>query len=254
MKYIAFLALLLSACAAKAQNAVMSVDYEQPCARADDNAQRIHLQNSGIAKQVAQHLNEEFKTPQTISLKFTCDAEDEGPYYDPQTTEVVVPYAFRAYVIDELQADKYSDNEEDLNMVADDIVLHTLYHEIGHALVDVLDLPITGKEEDAVDELSTLILLESYDNGDEVTISAGDFFDIESLQMDEVSADDLFGEHSLDEQRFFNILCLVYGENPQGRLELFEGMDVSNDRAELCIDTFEKRANAWGNILKPYKQ
>ncbi|MBI5001896.1 hypothetical protein HZC31_00760, partial [Candidatus Woesearchaeota archaeon] len=29
----------------------------------------------------------------------------------------------------------------------------------GHALVDVLELPITGKEEDAVDQLSTLLLI-----------------------------------------------------------------------------------------------
>lgn len=40
------------------------------------------------------------------------------------------------------------------------------YHEVGHALVDVLELPITGKEEDAVDQLSTYVLVEDADGGE----------------------------------------------------------------------------------------
>ena len=37
-------------------------------------------------------------------------------------------------------------------------VAFVLVHEIGHALVDVLDLPVVGQEEDAVDQLATIFL------------------------------------------------------------------------------------------------
>src|SRR5690554_4191597 len=36
---------------------------------------------------------------------------------------------------------------------------HTLLHEIGHLFVDQFDLPVLGKEEDAVDTFATLTML-----------------------------------------------------------------------------------------------
>jgi hypothetical protein len=35
----------------------------------------------------------------------------------------------------------------------------TLHHELGHALIDQLDLPVLGREEDAVDHLATIMML-----------------------------------------------------------------------------------------------
>jgi hypothetical protein len=232
----------------------MSINYEVSCSK-EDNIQRDHIQASDIGKTVVEHLNQEFELPQAIKLKFACsDDGEDSPYYDPEHKEVIVPYAFRRYVQEKLRRNEYSDDAEELRTVTDDVLLHTLYHEIGHALVDVLNLPITGKEEDAVDELSTVLLLESYEDGDEIAISAGEFFDIEALQTENVTEDALFGEHSLDEQRFFNILCLVYGENPEERTDLFEGLDINEERAEMCIDDFEKRNKAWATLLKLYRK
>lgn len=237
-----------------ARSASMSIDYETSCSK-EENIQRGKVQTSGVVNHVVEHLNQEFKLPQDIRLRFVCTGQGEdAPYYDPEHKEVMMPYIFRSYVQKELQNNQYTDNLEELDTITNDIFLHTLYHEIGHALVDILDLPITGKEEDAVDELSTLMLLEAYEDGYKIAMSAGEFFDIESLQTEEITEDELFGEHSLDEQRFFNILCLVYGENPEDRMDLFEGLNVSADRAEMCIDDFEKRDEAWSRLLKPYRQ
>src|SRR4029078_13036153 len=48
-----------------------------------------------------------------------------------------------------------------------------LHHELGHALVDLLNLPVTGKEEDAVDQLATVVLLSSDNDADTVSGLAG---------------------------------------------------------------------------------
>ena len=37
------------------------------------------------------------------------------------------------------------------------------YHELGHALIDQLDLPVLGKEEDAADILSVLLIDEVWE-------------------------------------------------------------------------------------------
>ena len=35
------------------------------------------------------------------------------------------------------------------------VTVSTFFHELGHALIDAWDLPITGREEDAADQLPT---------------------------------------------------------------------------------------------------
>ena len=236
-----------------ANDASLKTEYENSCS-VEDSVQKAALEKSNIIDLVRRHINEDFELPETISIKLTCANEDGdyGPYYDPQTREIVMPYSFRRYVLDELKLQEYAEKNDELQTVADDIVLHTIYHELGHAFVDILNIPITGKEEDAVDELSTFLLLSDYDDGDEVSISAADFFDIESLQEDEITEDRLFGEHSLDEQRFFNILCFVYGENPAQRSNLLDGLDIEEGRAEMCVEDFERRSQAWQQLLAPY--
>src|SRR6185295_2240523 len=42
-------------------------------------------------------------------------------------------------------------------------MVFVFYHELGHALIDIYDLPVTGREEDAVDQLATVMLLETWD-------------------------------------------------------------------------------------------
>ena len=231
-----------------------SLTYEKPC----NKNEKLHYQNlkeTNLGKIVVEHINEEFNLPHAVAIKFICDHDnDSGPYYDPDNRSIIVPYSFREYVFKELVANEYSDSQDELNIITDDVVLHTLYHELGHALVDILELPITGKEEDAVDELSTLLLLESYEDGDEVSISAGEFFDIESMQNNSVEEEELFGAHSLDEQRFFNIICLVYGSDPEKYNQLMTELGIDEDRQELCVEDFDRRSVAWNKILKNYRK
>ena len=40
-------------------------------------------------------------------------------------------------------------------------------HEMGHALIDLYDLPVLGKEEDAADSVATVFLTRAVGNGAE---------------------------------------------------------------------------------------
>jgi hypothetical protein len=231
----------------------LAVLYDEPCTE-EERIQAEYIAASGMADSIEIHINGNYDLPETIVIRFACATPEEGlgPYYDPSIREVVMPYGFRSYVYSTFHSDDYMDSEEDLHIVTDDVVQHVMYHELGHAFVDVLALPITGREEDAVDELSTLMLLAAYENGDEIALSTADFFEIESRQYDEITDDAIFGEHSLDEQRFFNMLCLIYGADPEGRVEMMEDLGISEDRAMLCLEDYVKRSLAWATLLEPY--
>src|SRR5690606_4146412 len=77
-----------------------------------------------------------------------------GPHYDPQSRTIRFSYGF----VDDVRASlRRLVRRERVRMSADVLTAASLefilYHEAGHALVRRLDLPITGREEDAVDQL-----------------------------------------------------------------------------------------------------
>jgi len=69
-------------------------------------------------------------------------------------------------------------------------------HEIGHALVDVLGLPVTGREEDAVDQFAVLTLFDD-NEGSDLVIAASTFF-ANSLNQPVFGQLKFADEHSLE--------------------------------------------------------
>ena len=65
-------------------------------------------------------------------------------------------------------------------------------------------------------------------------------------------AKDLLDEHSLDEQRFFDTICLVYGHDEEKYAYLVENGTLPEERALFCSEDYEKVNRAWRQLLAPY--
>ena len=92
-----------------------------------------------------------------VEAVFThCD--QPNAYYDPQNLRITMCYEFFYFFEEMLDLPDLSD--EDFYAAVIGTGAFFFLHELGHALVHVLDLPITGREEDAVDQLATLELLD----------------------------------------------------------------------------------------------
>ena len=72
-------------------------------------------------------------------------------FYIPDYQRIAICYEFLIQLYQDLQG-----NEQ----MVDGTFWFVAYHELGHALTHVLNLPITGREEDAADQLAALMLLE----------------------------------------------------------------------------------------------
>ena len=131
--------------------------------------------------------------------------------------------------------------------------IHTFYHELGHAFIHIFNLPITGKEEDAVDQLSTFILTDGTDEGEKAALDGARAFYLEAKQQN-TDIDDLpyWDEHSLDLQRFYNIICIVFGQNEKKYSYLVKKGILPEDRAEQCAGEYEQVEKAWTTLLAPY--
>lgn len=138
-------------------------------------------------------------------------------------------------------AQRSHNNPQAQALSASSQITFILTHELGHALIDLLELPITGREEDAVDQLASVILEDS----PEMTSYASAFWATQSQGRH--SREQYAGEHGLNEQRYYNILCWAYGADPLIRFEI--GRKVPANRRGRCENEALSMTRAWKRIL-----
>lgn len=201
------------------------------------------------SKLLIKRMNNLLRIPKDITFAFGAD---DGPLYDPELREILMPDEFTIEVMQRFIDAKYVKTEEELFNVTMDVVEHTLYHELAHALIELLQIPITGKEEDAADSLATMLVILTNDNGEEVALSAADLFDMEGEDIKEFTDIDFWGEHSLDFQRFYNTICLIYGSQPDKYQYLIDDLEIAEDRADLCIEDYSRESLSWKKLLEPH--
>lgn len=134
---------------------------------------------------------------------------------------------------------------------------HTMLHEIGHMFVDQLDLPVLGKEEDAVDTMATLFMLQSDDPADFValrdTVDGWMFSESTRPSRGYVNSD-FYGEHSLDIQRSFAIACLMVGSDYVEHTSYATRVSLPIDRQKSCAEDYRIAEKGWRSVLEPHRR
>lgn len=154
---------------------------------------------------------------------------------------------------------RYEDlSPEDQARIDDFIVnntIGTLYHELGHAFIDLYQLPVLGREEDAADSLSVLLMLQRQPD-DVLDQMVQDSAEIYYMTEEESQAlgyvPDYSDVHGLDLQRYYSVVCIVYGSNPERFQELADYEELPADRQGGCSFDYEQAANSWGMLLEPH--
>lgn len=161
--------------------------------------------------------------------------------------------------------DRYADAEGLLSsdVVIDDHTLFvigntlfTLYHELGHALVDLLDLPVIGREEDAVDGFAAVTMIPEVPDEvrDALIVAVADGWRAQGDLAVDVGERAYWGEHALDEQRHYAIVCLMVGSDQEGFYDYALDAGLPNERIETCVDDFQLMRTSWERLLAPYEQ
>jgi hypothetical protein len=204
------------------------------------------LQESGLFENLAAALNNSGLVMRTdISIRFQ-DCGEANAFYDPdpENRQVVMCYE----LITKMTEDFEKLNKSNLEAALSNAIyasIFVFYHELGHALIDVLQLPVVGKEEDAVDQFSAIILLNSETDelSQKTILNAAAWFGIKP----KIPAWD---EHAPNDVRFYYLVCLVYGSNP----EEYEALTkiLPQDRANRCSREYEKIAASWNKLLLPH--
>lgn len=128
--------------------------------------------------------------------------------------------------------------------------IFTLFHEFGHALIDKLEIPVLGREEDAVDALAVLLMLPEEDDpvAEEMILLAADGH-LMAYDQEEDDEQAFWDEHSLDLQRYAAINCLVFGSDPEGWAELADLVEMPAEQRERCPGIFDQTQISWDRLL-----
>lgn len=214
----------------------------------ENKAMRQALIDSGRFQNVIEKINRVLIMPGPVNVRF--DDGDEGtPYYDPEDVAIVMEYGFFTET-DELLADEGIRERERFQTILS-VGEFFFYHELGHALIDTMDVPVVGKEEDAADGLAAFVILE-ITREPQVALAAARQFLLESEVYEQSEEDSFYGEHSLDRQRFYNIVAWIYGSNPdlyEDAVDELVPEDWWDERAEMAIEEYESLVESWEKLL-----
>lgn len=132
--------------------------------------------------------------------------------------------------------------------------MFVMLHEAGHMLISELQLPVLGREEDAVDTLSSILLLEAHDETLDkvITDSADGWFLSDENREAAGGALAFWDTHGLDKQRAYQMVCMMVGQDPEGFKEFADSVDFPQERREECAGEYERALQSWNALLEPH--
>jgi hypothetical protein len=204
---------------------------------------------------IADDLNASIAIPENVMITFK-ECGSPNAFWDPQSRSINMCYELMEQMAEDFRGIAKSD--EELGNLVNGALTFAFIHELGHCLIDVLHLPSTGREEDAVDQLSTFVLVAlKGEEGERMAISGALSWAIQydKLAKSGKTAGELnmlwADEHSMDAQRFYNVFCWVFGHNPAKYQKMINN-PLPEQRAVRCPMEYTRLATAWLTLLRPY--
>lgn len=230
----------------------MVVSYDEATTPEAANGRKI-LHDNELLEELAAAINDTLILPHDVTLR-GAECGEPNAYWNSDENTVTLCYedadaAFRTFT---------DDGEADPTTATLNAETATFYHEVGHMVISLYDLPVTGREEDAADQLAAYVLLEPGADGrpDEESVQAvKDFartFQAVADERDELDVEDLADEHSLDETRVYNLQCWIYGADPAHNQDLVGEDGLPPSRADGCGEEWRRVEKAWSTLLEPH--
>jgi Putative metallopeptidase len=133
-------------------------------------------------------------------------------------------------------------------------MLFVLEHELGHAVIGEMGLPVVGREEDAADTFATVQALAVADafSFRSVGQAAEGWFLSDRRDRRQGNIVAYYGAHALDVQRAYQIVCLMVGYDSKKFKELADKTKLPEERRLSCQAEYRNTAWSWEALLKPH--
>jgi hypothetical protein len=226
----------------------VEAEWQKP--HGEENVVGYELLKASETRSLAKSLATAFELPNPLLIK-GVNGFGGGPFYNPEDNSITLPYEFPAVVFGVITQSNPEGTPTEWGEAAGAVNSFILAHEFAHALIHNFELPVLGREEDAADGISTVVLLKA-EEGALYAIDAAEFWEAFSGRQDPPDLAEYADNHSFDRQRADNILCWVAGSNEGIREAFLEDEILPEDRLAACPGEWELLRASAEQVLKPH--
>ncbi len=226
----------------------VEAEWQKP--HGEENVVGYELLKASETRSLAKSLATAFELPNPLLIK-GVNGFGGGPFYNPEDNSITLPYQFPAVVFGVITQSNPQGTPTEWGEAGGAVNSFILAHEFAHALIHNFELPVLGREEDAADGISTVVLLKA-EEGALYAIDAAEFWAAFSGRQDPPALAEYADNHSFDRQRADNILCWVAGSD-EGILEAFlENEILPEERLAACPGEWELLRTSAEQVLEPH--
>jgi Putative metallopeptidase len=184
------------------------------------------------------------KLPRKLVLKTAeCGAPNSG--YDPQATTVTICYELLRLFESFPPAD--TDNISRDDVIAGPI-LQLMIRGMSQALIDLLQVPLFGSPEDAVDALTEFVLIQFGTGVVRRGLNGTAYFVLAQARR----ADAAVISNVINARRLENYLCVAYGSDRASFKDFVDRGLLPETRAQGCTREYESAKSAFSKTILPF--
>ena len=234
--------------AASARGSRVSVTYVAPKDAAHQPIYE-HLKELRFLEKLQEFLSP-FQLPRILLVKVEgCDGNPDASY---ENDMIVVCYEY----IDQLWK-AIPPETTPAGVTAVDALVGPLFdtclHEFAHAMFDMLQVPVLGREEDAADQVAAYIDLHfGKAQARRLIMGTAYAYGNEAEHAAPLSLKQFADEHGTPAQRAYNELCIAYGADPKLFGDVVSQGYLPQKRAEGCGDEYAQIAEAFEKLIMPH--
>jgi hypothetical protein len=191
-----------------------------------------------------------FQLPRTLLVKVEgCDGDPNASY---ENDTIVVCYEYIDELWKAMPTETTAAGVTPLDAVVGPL-FDTCLHEFAHAIFDMLQVPVLGREEDAADQVSAYIMLHLGKAEARRLIWGTSYaYKTEAEAAASPTVKQFADVHGTPAQRFYNLLCIAYGADAQLFADMVEKGDLPKERADDCKDEYRQVAQAYEKLISPH--
>jgi hypothetical protein len=196
----------------------------------------------------------DFLSPLRLPVRLrirTLQCDDTNAYWAGRVEGLKLCYEYVDWVERLAPAQTTPDGFTPQDAIAGEFIEVTL-HEMGHAVFDLFEVPIFGREEDAADQMAGFMMLQFGQDVALRTISGTAYTYQQQALQSHWSRTTFADEHETDQQRFYNYLCLAYGAQPETFQRFVDSNILPAKRAANCGREYRQVQRAFIKTVMPH--
>lgn len=207
------------------------------------------LKSSKLAERMAQLTQGTIRLRTNLNIGFESCGKPNA-FFDSNRSAIVFCVEMIGFMMEQARGDtevaaKW--NREQFARTFDGVIWGIFLHELGHAVISINRVAITGREEDVADQFAVYYAINFMEPRNISVVLPTIWFFNRLAKSSVIDAENtehvkmlMANEHSLNDQRIYNLACWAIGGKSKWGTFAADYVGLPQERGERCAGEYEK--------------